>query len=159
MTQDRFEVIAFSTGPDDDSDLRRRLEAGFEHFHDLWGFSAQKSAEFIRAQEVDVLVELNGHTQMGSLDILRRRPAPVQVSWLGYAGTSGAPFIDHLIADRIVAPNPEAFSEKLEYLPNSFFVTDTTRLIGVCAKPCRSGPARKRHVFCGFNHVMKLGHR
>jgi protein O-GlcNAc transferase len=153
----RFQVIAFSTGPDDDSTLRGRLKAGFDEFHDLWGQSGQQIAEFIRSQEVDVLVELNGHTQRGSLDILRRRPAPVQVSWLGYAGTSGAPFIDHLIADRIVAPDPQAFSEALEYLPDSFFVTDTVRVIGACPSRADMGLPQAGFVFCGFNHVMKLG--
>lgn len=152
-----FEVIAFSTGPDDGSALRQRLRAGFEHFHDLSGMSAQQAAQFIRAQEVDVLVELNGHTQRGSLDILRRRPAPVQVSWLGYAGTSGAPFIDALIADRMVAPNARAFSETLEYLPNCFFVTDTKRVIGACPSRAEAGLPENGLVFCGFNHVMKLG--
>jgi protein O-GlcNAc transferase len=160
----RFEVIAFSTGSDDGSFLRQRLKHGFEHFHDLSGRSAREIAEFIRAQEIDVLVELNGHTQRGSMDILRRRPAPVQASWLGYAGTTGAPFIDVLIADRIVAPNPDAFSERLEYLPGSFFVTDTTRATG--AVPTRAeaglpelpgGSVGNGFVFCGFNHVMKLG--
>jgi predicted O-linked N-acetylglucosamine transferase (SPINDLY family) len=153
----RFEVIAFSTGPDDGSALRGRLKVGFDCFHDLWGQSGQQIAEFIRSQEVDVLVELNGHTQRGSLDILRRRPAPVQVSWLGYAGTTGAPFIDHLIADRVVAPNARAFSEKLEYLPGSFFVTDTTRSIGACPSRADMALPEAGFVFCGFNHVMKLG--
>jgi predicted O-linked N-acetylglucosamine transferase (SPINDLY family) len=155
--RDHFDVIAFSTGPDDASALRQRLKAGFDRFHDLWGRSAQQSADFIRAQDVDVLVELNGHTQRGSLDILRRRPAPVQVSWLGYAGTSGAPFIDHLIADHTVAPNARAFSEKLEYLPNCFFVTDTTRAIGAPPSRAEAGLPENATVFCGFNHVMKLG--
>jgi protein O-GlcNAc transferase len=153
----RFEVIAFATGPDDRSTLRGRLKAGFDRFHDLWGHSAQQTAQFIRAQEVDVLVELNGHTQRGSLDILRRRPAPVQVSWLGYAGTTGAPFIDCLIADRIVAPNPQAFSERLEYLPDSFFVTDTRRMIGATPSRAEAGLPPEGFVFCGFNHVMKFG--
>jgi protein O-GlcNAc transferase len=152
-----FEVVAFSTGPDDGSALRQRLKAGFDRFHDLWGLSAQQSADFIRAQDVDVLVELNGHTQRGSLDILRRRPAPVQVSWLGYAGTSGAPFIDTLIADRFVAPNRHAFSEKLEYLPSSFFVTDTTRVMGATPSRAEAGLPESGIVFCGFNNVMKLG--
>jgi protein O-GlcNAc transferase len=153
----RFQVIAFSTGPDDGSVLRRRLRAGFDHFHDLWGQPAKEVAAFIRAQEIDVLVELNGHTQRGSLDILRRRPAPVQASWLGYAGTSGAPFIDTLIADRIVAPDPAAFSEKLEYLPGSFFVTDTTRITGECPSRAQEELPEDGFVFCGFHHVMKLG--
>jgi protein O-GlcNAc transferase len=153
----RFEVVAFSTGPDDDSALRRRLNTGFDHFHDLWGLSAQRSAEFIRSREVDILVELNGHSQRGSLDILRRRPAPVQASWLGYAGTSGAPFIDTLIADRVVAPDPQAFSETLQYLPNSFFVTDTTRTIGTCPSRTEAGLPEDGFVFCGFNRAMKFG--
>jgi protein O-GlcNAc transferase len=155
--RNRFEVIAFSTSPDDSSALRQRLKAAFDRFHDLPGQSAQQSAAFIRAQEIDVLVELNGHTQRGSLDILRRRPSPVQVGWLGYAGTSGAPFIDTLIADRIVAPNPQAFSERLEYLPGSFFVTDTTRVIGAVPSRAEAGLPESGFVFCGFNHVMKLG--
>ena len=153
----RFEIIAFSTGPDETSALRRRLQSGFDRFHDLSGLTAKQSAEFIRAQEIDVLIELNGHTQRGSLDILRRRPAPVQASWLGYAGASGAPFIDTLIADRIVAPDPSAFSEKLEYLPASFFVTDTTRIIGKCPSRAEEGLPAEDFVFCGFHHVMKLG--
>jgi protein O-GlcNAc transferase len=153
----RFEVIGFSTGPDDASALRQRLKAGFDRFHDLWGQSAQQAAQFIRTEDMDVLVELNGHTQRGSLDVLRRRPARVQVSWLGYAGTSGAPFIDHLIADRTVAPHAQAFSEKLEYLPNCFFVTDTTRVIGATPSRAQAGLPENATVFCGFNHVMKLG--
>jgi predicted O-linked N-acetylglucosamine transferase (SPINDLY family) len=88
----------------------------------------------------------------------------VQASWLGFAGTSGARFIDYVIADRIVAPNPQAFSETLEYLPNSFFVTDTTRVIGACPNRAEAGlpglpsdSVGNGFVFCGFNHVMKLG--
>lgn len=81
----------------------------------------------------------------------------MQASWLGYAGTSGAPFIDTLIADRIVAPNAQAFSERLEYLPASFFVTDTTRIIGECPSRTQEGLSGEGFVFCGFHHVMKLG--
>ena len=82
-----------------------------------------KSVDYgiILSGEIDMLVDLNGHTQHGNFDILRRRPAPIQISWLGYAGTTGAPYIDVLIADRIVAPNPEDFTERLEYLPQRRF--------------------------------------
>jgi len=152
----RFEVIAISTGPDDGSALRQRLASGFERFYDLWGSTPQEIAEQIRRLEVDVLVELNGHTQRGSFDILRRRPAPVQVSWLGYSGTTGAPFIDYLIADSVVAPNPRAFSEKLQYLPHTFFVTDTSRSISAIPTRAEAGLPEKGFVFCGFHHVMKL---
>jgi predicted O-linked N-acetylglucosamine transferase (SPINDLY family) len=153
----RFEVIGLSTGPHDNSDLRRRLTASFDQFHDMWGKSAAETATLIRALEIDVLVELNGHTQRGSLDILRRRPAPVQASWLGYAGTTGAPFIDVMIADRIVAPNSAVFTERLEYLPDCFFVTDISRAIGIAPTRAEAGLPDDGIVFCGFNHAMKLG--
>jgi protein O-GlcNAc transferase len=153
----RFEVIAISTSPNDNSELRHRLSAASDQFHDVWGRSAAETAALIRELDVDVLVELNGHTQRGSLDVLRRRPAPMQVSWLGYAGTTGAPFIDVLIADRIVAPNAAAFTERLEYLPGCFFVTDTGRTIGTAPSRAEAGLPDNAIVFCGFNHVMKLG--
>jgi predicted O-linked N-acetylglucosamine transferase (SPINDLY family) len=152
----RFEVMGISTGPDDGTPLRRRLARSFEQFHNVHGRPAGEIATLIRALEVDILVELNGHTQRGSLDILRRRPAPVQVSWLGYAGTTGAPFIDYMIADRIVAPKPEAFSEKLEYLTNSFFVTDTGRQAAAIPSRADAGLPDTAVVFCGFNYVMKF---
>jgi len=152
----RFEVIAVSTGRDDGGATRRRLVAAFDQFHDQQGALPRDTAELIRRLEIDILVELNGHTQHGSFEILRRKPAPIQASWLGYAGTTGAPYIDYLIADRIAAPDPEAFSEELEYLPDGFFPTDNTRLIG--SKPARAdeGLPPDGFVFCCFNQVMKF---
>ena len=110
-----------------------------------------QAAELIRRLEIDILVDLNGHTQRGSFDILRRRPAPIQVSWLGYAGTTGAPFIDYLIADRIVAPNPADFTERLEYLPHSFFVHRQYTPIGTAPARAEAGLPPDGFVFCCFN--------
>ncbi len=152
----RFEVIALSTGRDDGGATRRRLAAAFDQFHDLAGATPKHSAEYIRRLEIDLLVELNGHTQNQSFDILRRKPAPIQASWLGYAGTTGAPYIDHLIADRVVAPNPADFTETLEYLPNSFFATDNARPVGIAMERRETGLPADAFVFCSFNQVMKF---
>jgi predicted O-linked N-acetylglucosamine transferase (SPINDLY family) len=152
----RFEVIAISTGMDDGSAPRKRLIAGFDTFHDMHEQSPQAIASLIRRLEVDILVDLNGHTRGDNLNTLALRPAPVQATWLGYAGTTGADFIDYVIADAIVAPDSATFSEKIAHLPGSFFVTDATRLIG-------KAPSRKQaelpldgFVFCSFNNNWKI---
>ena len=152
----RFEVLGISTGPDDGSAQRRRLMAAFDQFHDVKDQPPRAVAELVRRLEVDVLVDLNGHTQGDSFDVLAHRPAPVQATWLGYAGTTGAPFIDYLIADRIVAPNADAFSEKLAYLPNCFFPTDTGNVIGTAPSRAQAGLPEHGFVFCSFNNNWKF---
>ncbi len=152
----RFEVMAISTGPDDASAARRRLVADFDQFHDQHGAPPRETAELIRRLEIDILVELNGHTQHGSFDILRRRPAPIQASWLGYAGTTGAPYVDYLVADPIAAPDASVFTERLAYLPDTFFVTDNSRAIAPAPTRAEAGLPPNGFVFCCFNQVMKF---
>jgi protein O-GlcNAc transferase len=152
----RFEVFAISTGRDDGGPTRRRLTAAFDQFHDLHGLPPNQAAGHIRRLEIDILVELNGHSQHGSFDILRRKPAPIQASWLGYAGTTGAPYVDYLIADRIVAPHAADFTESLEYLPNSFFATDNTRPVGTAMERRDAGLPPDAFVFCCFNQAVKF---
>ena len=152
----RFEVLGISTGPDDGSAQRRRLTAAFDQFHDVKEQNPRSVAELVRRLEVDVLVDLNGHTQGDNFDVLSHRPAPVQTTWLGYAGTTGAPFIDYLIGDRIVAPNTQAFSEELAYLPNCFFPTDTGNAIGTAPARAQAGLPADGFVFCSFNNNWKF---
>ena len=125
----RFEVIGIGTNPDDGSPQRRRLVAAFDRFVDAHQQTpASSGAEQLRALEVDILVDLNGHTKGDNFDVLSHRPAPVQATWLGYAGTTAAPFVDY--ADRRCRwsrPMREAFTEKLALLPNCFFPSDTSR--------------------------------
>ena len=152
----RFEVIGVGTNADDGSPQRRRLIAAFDRFIDAYQLPPFTVAQQLAALEVDVLVDLTGHTQGDHFDILAHRPAPVQASWLGYAGTTAAPFIDYLIADRIVAPDAEAFSEKIAALPDSFFPTDTTRAAGPCPTRAQAGLPPDGFVFCSFNNNWKL---
>jgi predicted O-linked N-acetylglucosamine transferase (SPINDLY family) len=152
----RFEVIAISTSADDASDLRRRLMTGFDAFHDLYGQDASAIARQIRELEVDILVDLNGHTEHDNFDVLRRRVCPAQVSWLGYAGTTGAPLIDAIIADAVVAPEAHAFSEKLYLLPDTVFCADTTRAPGPVPMRAEAGLPENAFVFCAFNRHWKI---
>jgi len=152
----RFEVQAISTGADDGGAERRRLMAGFDAFHDVQGQEARAIARRIRELEVDVLVDLNGHTQHDNFDVLRRRPAPAQVSWLGYAGTSGTPYIDALIADAVVVPDASAFSERLYLLPDTVLCADTSRAPAAAPDRAAVGLAEDAFVFCAFNRGWKI---
>ena len=152
----RFEVIGIGTNADDGSPQRRRLIAAFDRFIDAHQVPPLAIAQQVRALEADILVDLNGHTQGDNFDILAHRPAPVQASWLGYAGTTAAPFVDYLIADRIVAPDASAFSEKIAYLPDSFFPADSRRAIGTCPTRAQAGLPPEGFVFCSFNNNWKV---
>lgn len=153
----RFEVLGLSTGPDDGSMIRNRLTKAFDQFHDLRGRGAHEIAALIRQLEIDVLVDLTGHTEGDHFAILNCRPAPVQVNWLGYPGTDGAPFLDVILADPVVAPPEHArcFSEKIIRLPDCYFPT--------AYDPAPAAPSRRQaglpdegFVFASFNNAWKI---
>jgi protein O-GlcNAc transferase len=155
----RFEVTAISLEPEQDSGVGRRLKASFDRFIDCHAFSDQQIADLIRQLEIDILVDLKGFTQDCRPAIFVRRPAPIQVNWLGYPGTMGADYIDYVIADRTVIPQEhfEFYSEKIVWLPDSYQVNDSRRLI------CENAPARRALnlpddglVFCCFNNSYKI---
>src|SRR5262249_20105764 len=100
----KFEIIAISFGVDDQSATRQRLIAAFDQFHDMRGKNDREVAGLLRQLEVDIAVDLKGYTGDSRPEILSHRPAPIQASYLGYPGSMGAPFIDYIIGDRVVAP-------------------------------------------------------
>jgi protein O-GlcNAc transferase len=154
----QFQVIGISTGPSDDSAIRRRLIAGFERFHDFAALNSEDIARRLRDMEIDIAIDLGGHTGQNRLRLFTHRFAPVQASWLGYAGTTGAPFIDYLIADAIVAPfaHQPFYSEQLVHLPGSFFPTDGARPTGAVSSPTDAGLPEHGFVFCSFNTHWKI---
>jgi protein O-GlcNAc transferase len=155
----RFETIAMSFGPAHDSAVRQRLMRSFDRFVDVHAHSDRAVAEHIRRLEVDIAVDLKGFTQGSRTDIFAKRPAPVQVSYLGYPGTMGADYIDYLIADRVVLPDDlnHAFCEKVVRLPDSYQVNDARRRIAAIA-PSRAdaGLPQAGLVFCCFNNNYKI---
>ena len=152
----RFEVIGIGTNADDGSPQRRRLIAAFDQFHDAYQRQPRVVAQQLRDLEVDILVDLNGHTDGDHFDILSHRPAPVQAGWLGYAGTTAAPFMDYVIADTVIAPNARAFSEMIAALPNCFFPSDSNRRVGKAPTRAAAGLPDDGIVFCCFNNNFKL---
>ena len=153
----RFQVIGISTGPSDDSAIRARLMKGFDRFHDFAALNSDEIARRLRDMEIDIAVDLSGHTGQARPRIFAHRPAPVQVGWLGYPGTSGASFMDYLIADPLVAPFEDQpfFTEKLVHLPHSYFPTDPARNIGAVPSRADCGLPESGFVFCAFNNNWK----
>jgi protein O-GlcNAc transferase len=120
--RNHFTVIGYSTWLADGS-TRDQIAAACDSFVDLYGMTATEAATRIAQDEVDILVDLTGHTRNSRLDILELRPAPIQVNYLGYPGTTGAPFVDYVIVDHTIAPAPAALmaTENVIRLPKSFF--------------------------------------
>lgn len=164
----RFETHAFSIGPAEDSDLRARLERSFDRFTDLHGRSDDDIVGCIKAANIDVLVDLMGHTLGARLGVLAQRPAPVLAGYLGFAGTVGGGLLDYVIADAssIPAEDRKHFSEKVVWLPHCFMPHDTKgRELGreLGREFSRVGLGRREQglpaegfVFCGFNNAYKL---
>jgi protein O-GlcNAc transferase len=156
--RDRFEVIAISHGPDDESPLRRRLVAAFDEFHDVRSMSDQAIADLMRRREIDIAVDLSGLTALGRIGILARRPAATQVSWLGYPATTGADFIDYIVADPIALPAAlqPFFTEKIVHLPECYFLRDTKQTVAPAKTRTEVGLPSGGFVFCCFSQSYKF---
>jgi predicted O-linked N-acetylglucosamine transferase (SPINDLY family) len=158
----RFEVVAYSYGPDDGSPMRARLVRAFDRFVDIRAFSHRQAAAAIRNDRVDILVDLKGYTHQARPAITAQRPAPVQVSYLGFPATMGADFIDYLMVDSFVVPADQQpfFSERLVHLPGCYQVNDRKREIAAYT-PSRQqcGLPADGLVFCSFNNSYKISPR
>jgi protein O-GlcNAc transferase len=155
----RFEVFAYSFGPDDGSSYRRRIARDCDHFRDLAALSLADSARRIHADGIHLLVDLQGYVGFARMGLAALRPAPVQAHYVGYPGSLGADFIDYLIGDPVVTPAESAadFRECLVTLPHAYLPTDHEQPIeaapvtrGACELP------EEGFVFCAFGNRYKI---
>jgi protein O-GlcNAc transferase len=157
--RDRFQVTAYSIGPDDESLMRRRIITGVERFVDLRELSDGAAATRIAADGTDILVDLTAYTAFARSRICAAGPAPTQVNWLGYPGTTGADFMDYIIADpHLIRPEEAAFyAEQPVLLPHSYQANDRKRPIAE-ETPGRkeAGLPESGFVFCCFNNLYKI---
>lgn len=156
--RERVEVVGCSYGPDDGGPMRRRLTAAFDRFVDLAACSHADAAARIRADGVDILVDLKGYTQHARPEIAAHRPAPVQAQWLGYPGTMGAGFIDYVIGDPLVTPfdHQPFYAERIVQLPVCYQPNDRRRPIGPTPSRAACGLPERGVVFCCFNAAYKI---
>ena len=158
LDRERFEITLYSHGPEDGSPMRARLRRTADHFEQVEALSDLEVAQRIRASEIDVLVEMKGHTLNTRIAILAHRPAPVQVSYLGFPGTTGADFIDYFIGDDIVSPLAHAhhYSEKLALMPRCYQPNDRQRPLPRPTTRTEVGLPETGLVLCGINQPFKL---
>jgi protein O-GlcNAc transferase len=155
----RFEITAISLGQNDYSPMRRRLEAAFEHFIDVQGKSDQDVADLIRRLEIDIVVDLMGFSKDNRLNVLARRPAPIQLNYLGYPGTLGADYIDYIFADSTVMPEDQGtfYAEQVVRLPGTYQINDSKRYVtAIAPERHECGLPERAFVFCCFNNTQKL---
>ncbi|MDR1710089.1 MAG: glycosyltransferase, partial [Candidatus Accumulibacter sp.] len=154
----RFEIFALSHGVDDGSPMRARVEAGVEHFIDLAGRPEAEAVARIAALELDALVDLKGYTEGNRAEWLRHRLAPVQINWLGYPGTLGAPWIDFMIADDVIAPagHEWMFSERVLRLPGGYQPNRRERECGPAPTRAAEGLPENTLVLSSFNQTYKI---
>ena len=157
--RERFDITALSFGEDKGGAMRDRLAKAFDRFVDGRTMSDREAAQFLNANKVDIAIDLKGLTDGNRLGIFSHRPAPIQVSYLGYPGTTGADFMDYVIADAVVAPfaHQDFFTEKIVHLPGCYQVNDSKRVLAGEAPPRKSvGLPEQGFVFCCFNINWKI---
>ena len=155
----RFEIVGVSHGPNEASETRARIVAAFDQFHDVAADTDRSIAERLNDLQAHIVVDLNGLSGGCRPDILAYRPAPIQVSYLGFAGTTGADFIDYILADDTVLPFDQQpfFAEKIVHLPGCYHANDATRHISPETPSRRSlGLPEQGMVFCCFNQSYKI---
>lgn len=157
--KDRFVVHAYALNKDDDSQLRQSIAGSVAHFEECFGLDVEAIARKIHENQIDVLVGLGGHTAGRVMDIAMWRPAPVQINYLSFCGTTGAAdAFDIHIADPVSTPPELArfYDERVEYLPNGHYAYDDSRVIGPTPARSELGLPDDKIILCGFNNSYKI---
>ena len=154
----RFEVSLYSHSADDGSAIARRVRAACDRFIDVTHLSNADIALRMRADGLDIAIDLKGHTRGSRFELLAYRPAPVQVAYLGYPATSGAEFIDYMIGDPVVTPLAHAasYSEQIAQLPHSYQPNDRHRALPPAPSRAKLGLPDDAVVLCCFNQTYKV---
>ena len=157
--KNQFEIYAYSFGPAHTDPMRQRLIKAFDHFHDVGRLTDAQIVTLARSHEIDIAIDLKGYTTDSRADIFAMRLAPVQVNYLGYPGTMGAPFMDYLIADTVIIPQEHIhhYAEKIAYMPGCYQVNDRHRKISpLTLSRSEAGLPENGFVFCCFNNTYKI---
>lgn len=155
--RDKFEINIFSYGPTDESSYHKDLIANIDNFFDINNKSNQEAANLIAANNIDILIDLKGFTKDNRLGILALKPASIQITYLGYPGTTGADFIDYVITDKIVTPQDmqQYYSEKFLYL-DCYQANDELVDLSIKTTKAQQNLPENKTVFCCFNQGFKI---
>jgi protein O-GlcNAc transferase len=157
LARDRFELFAYSLRASDGSAILEKLGRSADHFRDLQALSDEEAVASIRRDDIDVLIDVAGHTMGGNFAITARRPARLQVLYLGFAGSLGSTRVDYAIADRVVAGTLDEWSEELVHLPHTYYLYDfRAPCPQVRAARVDYGLREDWFVFCAFHKAEKI---
>ncbi|OGM26291.1 hypothetical protein A3A76_00135 [Candidatus Woesebacteria bacterium RIFCSPLOWO2_01_FULL_39_23] len=154
-----FKVFGYSYGEDDNSYYRKYISKSCDKFLDVRRMDNAEAAKTIYNDKVDILVDLTGHTRGNRLEICAFKPAPLQVTWLGFPGTTGASFMDYIIADRVLIPkkHQKYYSEKVVYMQGCYQITDNTQVISdKIYTRADFGLPERGVIFAAFNQAYKI---
>lgn len=156
--REAFEVVLYSHSKTDGSAVEQRVRGACERYVDMNAMSERQMAEAIHADGIDILVDLKGHTYRNRLGVFAHRPAPIQVTWLGFPGTTGADYLDYFIGDRWVTPlaHAEHYSECLAQMPHSYQPNDGRRERPEPSTRARCGLPEDALVLGCFNQSFKI---
>ena len=154
-----FEVYAFSFGPKQNDQMRQRLINSFDRFIEVGNLSEIEIAKLSRELLIDIAVDLKGFTKDSRPGIFSYRAAPIQVSYLGYPGSTGAKYIDYIIGDKTLIPAGSEiyYSEEVAFLPASYQANDRNRIIANSTYTKEDfGLPENGFIFCCFNNNYKI---
>jgi len=156
----RVEVFGFCWTQEEHSSMRLRMIQAMDHCIPIGHLGDEDAARLIRSMEIDVLVDLHGLATKARPNILAHRPAPIQVTYLGYPGSTGHPDIDYVIADDYLIPDKleDCYSEKPIRLPTVFQVSDRKRVSSLRPSRESCGLPADAFVFCSFSNTHKITH-
>ena len=155
----KFEISAFSYGPDINDQMRERIVKAVDHFIDIRTADVSAVVDLARQHNIDIAVHRNGYTKNNRTELFAAGLAPIQINYLGYPGTLGANYIDYIVADPFVIPDDmqRHYSENIMYLPNTYQPNDDTRTISDKAITREDmGLPEHAFVFCCFNNNYKI---
>jgi len=154
-----FNINIYSYGRGNDNKHIRKFKKSVNLFRDISNISDFEAAQKIYSDNVDILVDLKGYSGGSRMEIFALRPAPIQITWLGFPGTTGSNFIDYVLTDKIVSPklDQKYFSEKFVYLPNTYQINDDKRRIAkITLKKSDLGLSKNSFIFCSFSRPEKI---
>ncbi|XVF42387.1 hypothetical protein PTKIN_Ptkin01aG0358100 [Pterospermum kingtungense] len=162
--RENVEVFCYALSPNDGTEWRQRILSEAEHFIDVSAMSSDVIAKMINEDGIQILINLNGYTKGARNEIFAMRPAPIQVSYMGFPGTTGADYIDYLVTDEFVSPlrYSHIYSEKLVRLPHCYFVNDyKQKNLDVLDPTCQHkrsdyGLPEDKFIFACFNQLYKM---
>ncbi|KAG5553327.1 hypothetical protein RHGRI_011257 [Rhododendron griersonianum] len=162
--RENVEVFCYALSPNDGTEWRLRIQSEAEHFVDVSSMPSDMVARMINDDQIQILINLNGYTKGARNEIFAMQPAPIQVSYMGFPGTTGASYIQYLVTDEFVSPTcfSHIYSEKLVHLPHCYFVNDYKQknrdVLDPSCQPRRSdyGLAEDKFIFACFNQLYKM---